>query len=252
MVEAQGVSKSFGDDRAVDSFDLTVTKGEVVGLIGPSGCGKSTLLRCLNTLEDIDEGNVIIEGEKVDYSNWAQKKAIRQKVQIIFQSFNLFPHLSVKRNITLGPIKVKNQPPEEAENRAKEILKQVGLLDKIDANPQELSGGQQQRVAIARSLAMDPAIILLDEITSSLDPELTADVLDLLRNIAKKGKTMIAVSHEIGFIRDVSSRIIFMENGSKIKEGTLEELLSDESNNRIANFLSRFLEDSTAHTSHKE
>jgi polar amino acid transport system ATP-binding protein len=211
-VELINVSKNYGPLRVLNDVSLTIETGEVIAIIGRSGSGKSTLLRCLNGLEPIQSGTIMIDGVKVNDPDTDLRK-LRQNVGIVFQSFNLFPHLSVSDNITLAPRLVLKQSPDQARKIAADVLARVGLADKIDAMPQQLSGGQQQRVAIARSLAMNPQLMLFDEVTSALDPELTGEVLRVLEGVAREGMTMILVTHEIRFARDVSDRVAFFRDG---------------------------------------
>ncbi|MCQ2551502.1 MAG: amino acid ABC transporter ATP-binding protein [Clostridia bacterium] len=238
MIEAKNIHKIFKDLHAVKGIDLTVEDGQVLCIIGPSGSGKSTLLRCLNGLEEKDEGEVFVDGVKADESNIT---ALRQKMTMVFQNFNLFSHLSVLDNITLSPIKVKGIEKEEAEAKAIELLKLVGLEDKKDDFPRSLSGGQKQRIAIARALAMDPEIILFDEPTSALDPEMVGEVLDVMNNLAKEGMSMIVVTHEMGFAREVADKVIFMAEGMIVEEGTPDEIFNHPKMERTKTFLEKVL-----------
>lgn len=217
MIKIANLSKYFGKTRILHNINLKVERGEIITLLGSSGCGKSTLLKCINGLEKVTSGKIFIEDEEIT-SKRVNLNLIRTKVGIVFQQFNLFPHMTVKQNITLAPIKVKGMSKTEAEFVAMELLEKVGLLDKIDKYPDELSGGQAQRVAIARSLAMRPDIMLFDEPTSALDPQMTAEVLDTLKNLAEEGMTMIVVSHEMKFAKEVASRVIFMSRGEIVEE----------------------------------
>ena len=217
MIKIVNLSKYFGKTRILHNINLKVERGEIITLLGSSGCGKSTLLKCINGLEKVTSGKIFIEDEEIT-SKRVNLNLIRTKVGIVFQQFNLFPHMTVKQNITLAPIKVKGMSKTEAEFVAMELLEKVGLLDKIDKYPDELSGGQAQRVAIARSLAMRPDIMLFDEPTSALDPQMTAEVLDTLKNLAEEGMTMIVVSHEMKFAKEVASRVIFMSRGEIVEE----------------------------------
>ncbi len=240
MIKVTGLKKSFGDLEVLKGIDEHIEKGEKVVVIGPSGSGKSTFLRCLNLLEIPTEGEILIEGECITDPKTNVNK-IREKMGMVFQQFNLFPHLSVKDNITLAPMKVKKIPKEEAETRAVELLEMVGLADKADSYPAQLSGGQQQRIAIARALAMDPDIMLFDEPTSALDPEMVGEVLQVMKNLADAGMTMVVVTHEMGFAREVGSRVLFMDGGYILEQGTPEEVFSDPKNDRTKEFLSKIL-----------
>lgn len=249
LLRIQGLGKSFGTVSVLTSVDLDVNKGEVVSIIGPSGSGKTTLLRCVNFLESYDKGSVRIDGQEVgfrDDNNRQQRTEtdlarIRAETGMVFQSFNLFPHLTAVQNVMLGLVKVRGMGKKEAREKAEHWLKRVGLGHRIDNLPGELSGGQQQRVGIARAVAMDPKILLLDEITSALDPELVNEVLDVVRQLAEEGMTMLMVTHEIAFARDASDRIVFMADGHVAAEGPPSELPSLTANNeRLRNFLARF------------
>ena len=236
LVEIHGVSKSYGANQVLKGVSLDIEKGEVVAVIGRSGSGKSTLLRCVNGLEPVQAGTIRIDGVQVNDPATDLRK-LRQEVGIVFQQFNLFPHLSVSDNITLAPRVVKKQKPEEAREVAREVLARVGLEDKLDAYPSQLSGGQQQRVAIARSLAMRPKLMLFDEVTSALDPELTGEVLKVLESVAKEGMTMMLVTHEMGFARNVSNTVAFMDGGRLIEHGPSARVLTQPDNPRTADFL---------------
>ena len=238
MIEAKNIHKIFKDLHAVKGIDLTVEDGQVLCIIGPSGSGKSTLLRCLNGLEEKDEGEIFVDGVKVDASNITQ---LRQKMTMVFQNFNLFSHLTVLENITLSPIKVKGVAKEEADAKAMELLKLVGLEDKADDFPRSLSGGQKQRIAIARALAMDPEIILFDEPTSALDPEMVGEVLDVMNSLAKEGMSMIVVTHEMGFAKEVADRVIFMAEGQIVEEGTPDKIFNNPQKERTKSFLEKVL-----------
>lgn len=238
IVRVDNIVKRFGAVTVLDGLSFSVMSGEVYSLIGRSGSGKSTSLRCLNALEPIQSGEIYIGGTRVDFKNEKSKRGLRKRVGMVFQAFNLFPHMTALENITLGPIKAKAIGKQEARERALQILSEIGLAEKAKSYPDDLSGGQRQRVAIARALAMEPELLLLDEITSSLDPELTREVLDLVAKLADQGITMVMVSHEIGFVRKISSRIGFVENGRLIAEGTPEDLFSSE-NPRLQSFLSQ-------------
>src|SRR5665648_289388 len=239
MVKLVDVSKSFGDLQVVKNLNLVVSKGEVVSIIGPSGAGKSTILRCINNLEPIDSGQIYLEGVLFDPKK-TDVHEYREHFGFVFQSFNLFPHLSVRENVTLAPLLLKKTSKEEIAGRSKELLESVGLADKMDSYPSELSGGQKQRVAIARALAMQPKVLLLDEITSALDPELTGEVLTVVSDLAKEGMTMILVTHEIGFARDISNRVLFFESGNIVEEGPPDTLFKNPSNDRTKRFLANF------------
>ena len=243
MISLKHVSKSFGPLPAVDDASLEVKKGEIICLIGPSGSGKSTLLRCIAGLEDPEEGEVWIDGERLDLHSKDQKKLekLRIKMGFVFQHFNLFPHMTVLENLTLAPIQVLGMDKAAAEQRAMELLARVGLADKRDAYPSKLSGGQKQRVAIARSLCMDPEIMLFDEPTSALDPEMVGEVLDVMKELAKAGMTMVLVTHEMGFAREVATRVIFLADGKMLEENTPAELFANPQNPRLKDFLSKVL-----------
>ncbi len=240
MIKVTGLKKSFGDLEVLKGIDEHIKKGEKVVIIGPSGSGKSTFLRCLNLLEIPTEGEILIEGECITDPKTNVNK-IREKMGMVFQQFNLFPHLSVKDNITLAPMKVKKVTKEQAEEKARELLEMVGLADKADAYPAQLSGGQQQRIAIARALAMEPDIMLFDEPTSALDPEMVGEVLQVMKNLADAGMTMVVVTHEMGFAREVGSRVLFMDGGYILEQGTPEEVFSNPQNDRTKEFLSKIL-----------
>lgn len=240
MIKVEQVEKSFGDHKVLKGVSVTVNRGEVIVILGPSGSGKSTLLRTINGLETIDRGRIIVDGISVHESK-QNTYQVRQHTGMVFQQFNLFNHKTVLENITMGPIKVKNVPQAEAEATARALLKKVGLPEKECAYPSQLSGGQQQRVAIARSLAMGPAVMLFDEPTSALDPELIKEVLDVMRALALEGMTMIVVTHEMGFAREVADRVVFMDDGNIIEEASAEEFFSNPQNERTKLFLARIL-----------
>ncbi|MEN5081939.1 amino acid ABC transporter ATP-binding protein [Bosea sp. TWI1241] len=240
LVEIRDVSKSYGAVPVLKGVSLDIAAGEVVAVIGRSGSGKSTLLRCVNGLEPIQAGAITVDGVKVNDPATNLRK-LRQQVGIVFQQFNLFPHLSVSDNITLAPRVVKKQPPEEAREIAREVLRRVGLEDKLDAYPAQLSGGQQQRVAIARSLAMRPKLMLFDEVTSALDPELTGEVLKVLESVAEEGMTMMLVTHEMGFARRFGSRVVFMHEGRIHEEGQAAAVLAAPNTPELTTFLSAVL-----------
>ena len=240
MIHVKNLKKSYGKNNVLNGINQHIKKGEVVVIIGPSGSGKSTFLRCLNLLEEPTSGEIIFEGINItDKKNDINKT--REKMGMVFQHFNLFPHKTVLQNITLAPIKVKGLKPEEAEKKAMELLKLIGLSDKKDAYPSSLSGGQKQRIAIARSLAMEPDVLLFDEPTSALDPEMVGEVLNVMKALAQKGMTMVVVTHEIGFAREVGDRILFIDGGKILEEGTPEEVLSNPKNDRTKDFLSKVL-----------
>jgi polar amino acid transport system ATP-binding protein len=236
IVALRNVSKRFGAHQVLDGIDLEVEEGGVVAIVGRSGSGKSTLLRCINGLEAIDGGEIRVNGRLVNRDR-SSLKALHKEVGIVFQSFNLFPHLTVERNVTLGPTVGKRVAGAEARRRAHEVLADVGLADKIDAYPARLSGGQQQRVAIARALAMEPALLLFDEITSALDPELTSEVVRVLERLAAKGRTMILVTHEMGFARRAATKLVFMHQGRIWEEGPPETLFTAPRTPELSQFL---------------
>jgi len=240
LVELKGVVKRFGTNTVLDDVSMKVERGEIIAVIGRSGSGKSTMLRCINGLEPVQGGSVVVDGETVSAPG-ADLRALRQRVGIVFQSYNLFPHLSVEKNITLAPRVVKGMDPAAARELALGVLKRVGLAEKIDAYPDQLSGGQQQRVAIARSLAMQPKLMLFDEITSALDPELTGEVLKVLEQVAAEGMTMILVTHEMGFARRVATRVVFMHEGKIWEEGGAREVLEKPRTPELATFLDAVL-----------
>jgi polar amino acid transport system ATP-binding protein len=246
MIELQGIHKHFGDLHVLNGIDLSVARGEVVSVIGPSGSGKSTLLRCINNLEEVDRGRILIDGKAVyreevngrvrSHSSRAVA-AVRAQVGMVFQHFNLFPHLTAIGNIVEAPVHVLHRPAAEARRRGMELLDQVGLVEKADSYPEELSGGQQQRVAIARALAMDPKAMLFDEATSALDPELIAEVLGVMVDLARGGMTMVIVTHEMSFARQVSSRVVFMDRGSIVEIGRPQEIFGAPREPRTREFL---------------
>jgi len=239
-VLVRGLKKQYGDNVVLKSIDLTIQPGEVVCVIGPSGSGKSTMLRCLNRMEEINGGKVLIDG--VDITDPKEDiNKIRQNIGMVFQHFNLFPHLSVLDNITLAPVELKGLSKVEAESLALYLLESVGLADKAHVAPNSLSGGQKQRVAIARALAMQPDVLLFDEPTSALDPEMVGDVLDVMKKLAEDGMTMIVVTHEMGFAREVADRVIFMDGGFIVEENVPEELFSHPSHERTQSFLNKVL-----------
>jgi len=240
VVKIKNIHKYFGHLHVLKDLSLDVTKGEVVVVIGPSGSGKSTLLRCLNYLEPVQSGEIWIDGIRLDHHK-TNIRAVRAEVGIVFQSFNLFPHLTALRNVMLAPLVVRKRPDAEVRREAVAMLTKVGLQDKIDAYPSQLSGGQQQRVAIARALAMQPKLMLFDEVTSALDPELVREVLDVMKQLARDGMTMIVVTHEMGFAREVADRVIFMDEGRIVEEGTASALFDRPRNQRTKEFLGKIL-----------
>lgn len=239
-ISVKGLKKSFGSLDVLKGMDIEIAEGEVVCLIGPSGSGKSTFLRCLNKLETVTGGEVIVNGINISDAKTDINK-VRENIGMVFQHFNLFPHLSVLKNITLAPVQLKKTTKEEAEKRALELLRMVGLEEKAYVYPAQLSGGQKQRVAIARALAMDPDIMLFDEPTSALDPEMVGEVLAVMQDLAKKGMTMVVVTHEMGFAREVSDRVVFMDGGYIIEEGTPQEVINNPQNSRTKDFLDKVL-----------
>ncbi len=240
ILALNGISKRFHSHVALDNVSLSVEGGQVIAIIGRSGSGKTTLLRCINGLEVPDSGEIVFDGRRMDHSR-ANLRALRREIGIVFQSFNLFPHLSVERNITLGPTVTMGVPLSEAKARARAVLRQVGLEDKIDAMPLQLSGGQQQRVAIARSLAMQPRLVLFDEITSALDPELVGEVVGVLAALADGGMTMILVTHEMGFARHCADTVVFMHQGRIHEMGPPERLFASPSTPELASFIAAIL-----------
>jgi polar amino acid transport system ATP-binding protein len=238
MISIRDIRKSFGSNLVLDGISLDVAEGEVVCVIGASGSGKSTLLRCVNGLESYDAGDVAVEGKRVDHAG-PDMVAIREKVAMVFQRFNLFPHRTALENVMEGPIYVKRESRESAGKKARNLLAQVGLKGKEDAYPNRLSGGQQQRVAIARALAMEPRAILFDEPTSALDPELVGEVLSVMRALADQGMTMMVVTHEMGFAREVADRVIFIDKGRIVEQGAARPLLSSPQHERTQDFLRR-------------
>ena len=240
LIQVKDLKKAFGTNQVLDGITTDICQGEVVAVIGPSGSGKSTFLRSLNLLEVPTGGQILFEGTditdpKVDINRH------RQKIGMVFQQFNLFPHKTVKENIMLAPVELKLKSKEEAEKKALELLKRVGLAEKADAKPKQLSGGQQQRVAIARALAMEPDIMLFDEPTSALDPEMVCEVLDVMKELAAEGMTMVVVTHEMGFAHDVADRVFFIDQGVIMEQGTPEEVMDHPTNERTQSFLSKVL-----------
>ncbi len=244
MLKLDGVTKSFGDLDVLRGIDLEVDKGEVVCVLGPSGSGKSTLLRCVNLLEPPDDGDILLEGTNIckgEGKDW-ELDFVRQRVGMVFQQFNLFPHKSAIENVTVAQQTVLDRSKKESTEKAKALLERVGLADKLEEYPDRLSGGQQQRVAIARALAMDPHVMLFDEVTSALDPELVKEVLDVMRELANEGMTMIVVTHEIGFAREAASRVVFMDEGVIIEQGKPKDVLDNPKQERTKQFLGLVLE----------
>ena len=247
MLRLQGVHKRFGDLHVLRGVDMELKRGEVVCVIGPSGSGKSTLLRCVNLLEPPEEGHIFLEGREITHQERQERAQdidyVRRRVGIVFQQFNLFPHKSALENVSIGPETVLGRPKEESRAQAEALLGRVGLADKLHEYPDRLSGGQQQRVAIARALAMDPHVMLFDEVTSALDPELVKEVLDVMRQLASEfGMTMIVVTHEMGFAREVASRVVFMDEGLVVEEGPPAEVLGNPREERTKQFLGLVLE----------
>jgi polar amino acid transport system ATP-binding protein len=240
MIRFEGVHKWFGKLHVLNDINLRVRAGEVVVVCGPSGSGKSTLIRTINELEPIDEGKMFVDGTELSDPKMNINR-LRAEIGFVFQQFNLYPHLSVLKNITLAPIKIRNTPPKEAGEQATALLERVGLVDKRDAYPSQLSGGQQQRVAIARGLAMKPKIMLFDEPTSALDPEMIGEVLQVMKDLALSGMTMIVVTHEMGFAREVAHRVIFMDNGTILEEAPPEEFFINPRHERAKQFLKQIL-----------
>ena len=254
FIEMKNIRKDFGKLTILHGVDMTLEKGEVISIIGPSGAGKSTLLRCLNHLETIQGGSIAVDGEflaedkdgKVTYASEDRTKEILAKMGMVFQSFNLFPHMTVLDNIMAAPIYVKGMKREEIQPIAEDLLSKVGLLNKKDMYPGSLSGGQKQRVAIARALAMSPEIMLFDEPTSALDPEIVGEVLDVMKNLAQQGMTMVVVTHEMAFAKEVSDRVVFMDQGLILEQGSPKEVFGNPNEPRTREFLSRYLEDKMA------
>jgi len=239
-IQVQNLKKNFGKLEVLKSIDMEVTTGEVVVLVGPSGSGKSTLLRCLNQLEKATEGTILIDNQDI-VDKHTNINLVRENIGMVFQHFNLFPHKTVEGNIMLAPVELKKMTKPEAREQALKLLKRVGMADKIDAYPSQLSGGQKQRVAIARALAMNPEIMLFDEPTSALDPEMVGEVLEVMKELAAEGMTMVIVTHEIGFAKEVAHRAIFMDGGYIVEEGTPNELFSNPKETRTIDFLNKVL-----------
>ncbi len=241
MVRLEGVHKSFGDNVVLSGIDLSIAQGEVLVIIGRSGSGKSTLLRCTNLLEPLGSGRIFLEGDEITRKG-VDVSAVRQRIGMVFQQFNLFPHLDVLDNLTLGARRIKKLERKEAELRARELLARVGLQDKTHQHPHQLSGGQQQRVAIARALMMAPHVLLFDEVTSALDPELVGEVLVVMRDLAREGMTMLVVTHEMQFAREVGDRLVFMDGGRIVEQGKPADVLDDPKDERTRRFLRRTLQ----------
>lgn len=240
MINIKNLYKNFGELEVLKNISTTIEKGEIVSIIGPSGSGKSTFLRCINKLEEPTSGHIFIDNMDLMDKNTDINK-IRERVGMVFQHFNLFPHKTVLENLILSPIKVKQESEEEAKKYAEYLLEKVGLLDKADAYPSQLSGGQKQRIAIARALAMKPEVILFDEPTSALDPEMIKEVLDVMRELAKEGMTMVIVTHEMGFAKNVGNRVLFMDKGEIVEDSSPKEFFENPKNERVKDFLNKVL-----------
>ncbi|MBE6861456.1 MAG: amino acid ABC transporter ATP-binding protein [Ruminococcus sp.] len=241
MISVKNLNKSFGELHILKDINETIEKGEKVVIVGPSGSGKSTFLRCLNLMETPTSGEILFEGTDITKASVNEVNLLRRKMGMVFQHFNLFPHLTIRKNITLAPVKLGIMTKEEADKRADELLKKVGLADKAEQYPAQLSGGQKQRIAIARSLAMNPEVMLFDEPTSALDPEMVGEVLNLMKELAKDGMTMIVVTHEMGFAREVASRVMFMDNGRIVEQAAPDKFFGSPENPRLREFLSKVL-----------
>ncbi|MBQ9946899.1 MAG: amino acid ABC transporter ATP-binding protein [Oscillospiraceae bacterium] len=241
MISVNGLNKSFGELHILKDINEEIKKGEKVVIVGPSGSGKSTFLRCLNLLETPTTGEILFEGTDITKSSVKEVNLLRRKMGMVFQHFHLFPHLTIKKNITLAPVQLKLMTQEQADKKADELLMKVGLSDKANAYPAQLSGGQKQRIAIARSLAMNPDVMLFDEPTSALDPEMVGEVLNLMKQLAEDGMTMIVVTHEMGFAREVASRVMFMDDGRIVESAAPEEFFANPKNPRLKEFLSKVL-----------
>ena len=240
IIKIEGLRKRFGDNEVLKGITTSVKKGEVVAIIGPSGCGKSTFLRSINLLEEPTKGKIYIDG--MDITSWdVDINKMRQRVGMVFQQFNLFPNMTIRRNIMLAPVELGKMTREEADEKATELLTRIGLLDKADSYPDSLSGGQKQRVAIARALAMNPEVLLFDEPTSALDPEMVGEVLQLMKDVAAEGMTMVVVTHEMGFAREVASRVVFMDAGTIVEQNTPQEIFEHPQSERLQNFLAKVL-----------
>lgn len=241
MIDVKNLCKSFGDVEVLKNISETIDKGEKVVIVGPSGSGKSTFLRCLNLMEHPTSGEIFFEGVDITRISESEMNRLRQRMGMVFQHFNLFPHLTIRKNITLAPVKLGLMTADEANERAEELLEQVGLPDKADEYPSRLSGGQKQRIAIARALAMNPEVMLFDEPTSALDPEMVGEVLELMKKLADDGMTMVVVTHEMGFAREVASRVMFMADGNILEQNRPDEFFSNPRNPRLRDFLSKVL-----------
>ena len=239
LIKIDSVVKEFGDNRVLDGLSLSVREGEVVVIVGPSGCGKSTLLRCINGLEPIQGGEITFRGQKVD-GNSRSIVGIRQKVGMVFQNYELFPHMTILENIVLSPVLVQKRGRKEVEEEAMQLLSRVGLEEKRDSFPRELSGGQKQRVAIVRALCMHPEVLLFDEVTEALDPEMVREVLDVMLTLARQGRTMVIVTHEMSFAKAVADRVVFIDGGSIVEEGSPEEFFEHPGTDRAKRFLNTF------------
>jgi ABC-type polar amino acid transport system ATPase subunit len=241
VIDVKNLCKSFGDVEVLKNISETIDKGEKVVIVGPSGSGKSTFLRCLNLMEHPTSGEIFFEGTDITRISESEMNRLRQRMGMVFQHFNLFPHLTIRKNITLAPVKLGLMTADEANARAEELLEQVGLPDKADEYPSRLSGGQKQRIAIARALAMNPEVMLFDEPTSALDPEMVGEVLELMKKLADDGMTMVVVTHEMGFAREVASRVMFMADGNILEQNRPDEFFSNPRNPRLRDFLSKVL-----------
>jgi len=241
VIDVKNLCKSFGDVEVLKNISETIDKGEKVVIVGPSGSGKSTFLRCLNLMEHPTSGEIFFEGTDITRISESEMNRLRQRMGMVFQHFNLFPHLTIRKNITLAPVKLGLMTADEANERAEELLEQVGLPDKADEYPSRLSGGQKQRIAIARALAMNPEVMLFDEPTSALDPEMVGEVLELMKKLADDGMTMVVVTHEMGFAREVASRVMFMADGNILEQNRPDEFFSNPRNPRLRDFLSKVL-----------
>ena len=241
MIDVKNLDKSFGENHVLKNLNEHIDQGEKVVIVGPSGSGKSTFLRCLNLMEKPTSGHIVFNGQDITEASSKEVDLFRQRMGMVFQHFNLFPHLTIRENITLAPVKLKLMTKEEADKKAMELLKRVGLEEKADAYPAQLSGGQKQRIAIVRSLAMNPEVMLFDEPTSALDPEMVGEVLDLMNQLADDGMTMVVVTHEMGFAREVASRVMFMADGYILEQNTPKEFFENPQNERLKDFLSKVL-----------
>lgn len=240
LIQVKGLGKSFGKTQVLKNINVDIHKGDVVFVVGPSGSGKSTFLRCLNRLEEATEGSICFEGENI-LDRKTNIDRHRQKMGMVFQTFNLFPHMTILKNLTIAPMKLQNKSREEAEKTAMELLTRVGLADRANAYPGQLSGGQKQRIAIVRALCMKPDVMLFDEPTSALDPEMVGEVLSVMRDLAREKMTMVVVTHEMGFAREIATRVMFMEGGNFVEEAPPEEFFGNPKNERLKNFLSKVL-----------